>query len=221
METEKVIWKYGVPPFVCMEIRGSQAEAAKKGKPVIAVTMGGGPVDVSNIKTNAAIGALMWCGYPGQSGGTSIADAIFGKTNAFGKLSMTWYPEEFTKQVTIEDMGMRPNKTSGNPGRTYRFYTGTPVYKFGTGLSYTKFETSLSAKPSVNLASVESELHLTQGKTSAVAQISARVTNTGDRRGDEVVLIFASPPNAGRDGAPLRSLIAFDRGMHTTVNSER
>lgn len=45
------------------------------------------------------------------------------------------YPEKFADEVSIFDMGMRPNKTSGNPGRTYRFYTGTPVYKFGDGLS--------------------------------------------------------------------------------------
>lgn len=37
-------------------------------------------------------------------------------------------------------MGMRPNSETGNPGRTYRFYTGTPVYEFGYGLSYSRFE---------------------------------------------------------------------------------
>ncbi len=38
----------------------------------------------------------------------------------------------------MTDMGMRPNATSGNPGHTYRFYTGTPIYPFGTGLRCVK-----------------------------------------------------------------------------------
>jgi len=199
------------------------AEAAKHNKPVIVVTMGGGPVDISAVKANADIGAIIWCGYPGQSGGTAIADAIFGTTNAFGKLSMTWYPESFAKQVSIFDMGMRPNATSGNPGRTYRFYTGTPVFKFGTGLSYTSFGTSVTATPTIDVAAVEKELDLTQGKTSVVANVVANVKNMGDRSGDEVVMIFAAPPNAGKDGAPLRALVAFERvtlaaGQATTLS---
>lgn len=64
---------------------------AANGKPITVITMGGGPIDVTLIKNNSAIASLIWCGYPGQSGGTAIADAIFGTTNSFGKLSLTWY----------------------------------------------------------------------------------------------------------------------------------
>ena len=55
-----------------------------------------------------------------QSGGASIADTIFGKNNPAGKLTLTWYPQKFAEQVKISDYGMRPNATTGNPGRTYR-----------------------------------------------------------------------------------------------------
>jgi hypothetical protein len=44
-------------------------------------------------------------------------------------------------------MGMRPNATSGNPGRTYRFYNGTPVFSFGDGLSYSTFNYSFNTAP--------------------------------------------------------------------------
>ena len=86
------------------------AEAAKDKIPVVVVVMGGGPLDISAIKANKDVGAIIWCGYPGQSGGAAIADAVFGTTNPSGKLTMTWYPEELTKQVSIKDMHMRPNK---------------------------------------------------------------------------------------------------------------
>jgi beta-D-xylosidase 4 len=52
------------------------------------------------------------------------ADAVMGKVNPAGKLTLTWYPQSFTEQVKISDYGMRPNTATGNPGRTYRFYTG-------------------------------------------------------------------------------------------------
>ena len=53
-----------------------------------------------------------------ESGGDAIADSLFGHQNKFGKLTLTWYPEAFTKQVKITDMGMRPNNPPGSPGRS-------------------------------------------------------------------------------------------------------
>ena len=101
------------------------AAASLQNKPVIVVTMGGGPVDLSLAKSNSNISAIIWCGYPGMEvscpesdaflltnadfilkndglctemmmralnqGGAAIADAIFGVTNAFGRLTQTWY----------------------------------------------------------------------------------------------------------------------------------
>ena len=48
---------------------------------------------------------------------------------------MTWYPADYVNQVPMTDQSMRAG--AGNPGRTYKFFTGTPVFAFGTGLSYT------------------------------------------------------------------------------------
>ena len=93
------------------------AAAAKDKIPVVVVVMGGGPLDISAIKANKDVGAIIWCGYPGQSGGDAIADAVFGTTNPSGKLTMTWYPEELTKQVPITDMHMRPNKVRRHRNR--------------------------------------------------------------------------------------------------------
>ncbi|KAK9134312.1 hypothetical protein Syun_013642 [Stephania yunnanensis] len=112
------------------------ADAAKK--PVILVILSGGPVDISFAKNNSKIGGIIWAGYPGEAGGTALAEIIFGDHNPGGKLPMTWYPQDFTK-VPMTDMRMRPDAATGYPGRTYRFYTGKPVFKFGHGLTYSKY----------------------------------------------------------------------------------
>jgi beta-glucosidase-like glycosyl hydrolase len=194
-------------------VAAAAGAATPNPKPVVVVVMSGGPVDMSDANTNDNVGGVMWCGYPGQAGGDAIADALFGATNAFGKLSMTWYPAAFADQVAIQDMGMRPNKTTGNPGRTYRFYTGTPVFKFGAGLSYTKFATTLEVPATASLAVVAAEASgkLLRAESSVVAAVTASVQNTGQQRGDEVVLLFARSPNAGKNGTPLQELIAFER----------
>ena len=96
------------------------AAAAKQRKPVVLVIMSGGPLDVTAAKMDKNVGAIVWCGYPGQSGGLAVADVLFGTTNPAGRLTLTWYPESFTKQAKITDMGMRPNPLTHNPGRSYR-----------------------------------------------------------------------------------------------------
>ncbi|XP_071713319.1 probable beta-D-xylosidase 7 [Rutidosis leptorrhynchoides] len=109
------------------------ARAAKK--PVLLVLLCGGPVDVSFAKDDEKIGSILWAGYPGEAGGTALAEIIFGDHNPGGRLPMTWYPREFSN-VPMTDMRMRPDPSSGYPGRTYRFYTGKTVFEFGHGLSY-------------------------------------------------------------------------------------
>lgn len=58
----------------------SRVARAARG-PVILVIMSGGPVDVTFAKNDPKISAILWVGYPGQAGGTAIADVIFGTTN--------------------------------------------------------------------------------------------------------------------------------------------
>ena len=187
---------------------------------VILVVMGGGPVDIAQWRDSNKVQAIMWCGYPGQDGGTALADAIFGATNPGGKLTQTWYPEEYTSQVALDDYRMRPNATEGYPGRSYRFYTGEPVFAFGDGMSYTAFDTTLESQPATfqhvlsadalakDLATMAQK---PLEKAAPLLSLKATVKNTGARAGAEVVLLYAAPPNAGMDGAPLKTLVAFER----------
>lgn len=105
------------------------------------------------------------------------------------------------------------------------------MYRFGHGLSYTTFEYQLaggrrrcyarsyvcktgSPKLVVDAAAVS-----LADPRRVVASVSAVVRNSGDMDGDEVVLAFLSPPNAGVDGAPLQSLFAFQR-VHVQIGAE-
>lgn len=132
--------------------------------------------------------------------------------NPSGKLTLTWYPQEFAQQVKISDYDMRPNKSSGSPGRTYRFYTGTPVFRFGEGLSYTTFRHTLSA-PSTLRATQRfgDDLSLSALSKQQALRLDITAANTGSVDGDTVIQVFGAPPGAGSKGRPLRSLVAFER----------
>ena len=122
---------------------------------------------------------------------------------------------------------MRPGPSAWppgtNPGRTYRFYTGTPVVPFGFGLSYTTWTyTPLpDPQPPVRLAAVEAAAlahaasgvlgHIPAGLKAEAAQFWVNVTNTGAVDSDDVVLGFLVPPGAGANGVPLQELFGFER----------
>ena len=124
-----------------IDLPGQQLNLLKQlealGKPVVAMFFGGGGVDISYLRDSANTQAILWAGYPAQSGGDAIVDVLFGDYSPAGRLPVTWYPAEYVDQVPMTDQSMRSSST--NPGRTYKFYTGKPVFAFGTGLSYTTF----------------------------------------------------------------------------------
>jgi beta-D-xylosidase 4 len=100
-------------------------QLAAVGKPMVVVQLGGGQLDDSQFVSNANIGAIVWAGYPGQSGGQAVADILSGKQAPAGRLPVTQYPASYANAVQVIDMNLRPS--SSTPGRTYKWYTGTPV----------------------------------------------------------------------------------------------
>ncbi|KAL8225550.1 hypothetical protein R6Q57_018107 [Mikania cordata] len=200
------------------------AKAAKK--PVVLVMICGGPVDISFAKRDLKIGGILWGGYPGESGGIALAEIIFGDHNPGGKLPMTWYPKEFIK-IPMTDMRMRPNPSSGYPGRTYRFYTGRKVYRFGYGLSYTTYSyeftsVTLNKLFLTQMSSTASTLQnsdsvhytsVTETRTESCekAKFSAtvRVQNRGEMDGKHAVLLFVKQ-NDVANGKPMKQLVGFE-----------
>ncbi len=155
---------------------------AATGRPVVLVNCSGSamamPWEAENLP------AIVQAWYPGENGGTAVADILFGDANPAGRLPVTFY-RATTDLPAFDDYRMA--------NRTYRYFTGQPLYAFGHGLSYTTFQYSglLVTRPDGRFA-----------------RIRVDVANTGDRDGDEVVQVYARTP--GPD-SPRRQLCAFRR----------
>lgn len=141
-------------------------------------------------------------GYPGQSGGQAIAEVLYGKVNPSGRLPYTMYPADYVNQISFFNMSMR-----ASPGRTYKFYTGTPIYAFGTGLSYTQFTCKWSNLP---LGGVEDEpLTLTFEQLElADVNYEVEVSNTGKVGGSTSVLAYIT---SDVQDAPKKQLFSFQK----------
>jgi beta-glucosidase len=159
------------------------------GKPVILVLLNGSALAVNWEDEN--VPAIVEAWYPGEEGGTAIADVIFGDYNPGGRLPVTFY-KSVDQLPPFEDYGMK--------GRTYRYFTGEPLYPFGFGLSYTKFSYA-------NL-----KLSSKKIKAGDEIQVSVDVANAGSRAGDEVVQLYLNSTLVNESAiAPIRSLAGVRR----------
>ncbi len=141
--------------------------------------------------------------YPGQVSGTSLARVLFGRVNPGGHLPVT-FPTGLS-QVPAASPAQFPGvggqvQYSEGLDVGYRWYDAknlTPLFPFGYGLSYTKFAFS--------------NLRMTGAPGNGVRdmQVSATVTNVGQRAGSDVAQLYLSDPSAA--GEPPRQLVGFQR----------
>ncbi|KAK6940138.1 Fibronectin type III-like domain [Dillenia turbinata] len=198
------------------------AKAARK--PIVLVLLCGGPVDVTFAKYDRNVGSILWAGYPGEAGGTAIAQIIFGDHNPGGRLPITWYPKDFIK-VPMTDMRMRPDPSTGYPGRTYRFYKGETVFEYGYGLSYSNYAYEFACtehkKLYLNQTAVsDANKKLDSDRFALVSELGSdacekmkysetiRVKNEGDMPGKHSVLLFVENGQP-KEGRPIKRLIGF------------
>jgi len=162
---------------------------AATGKPLIVILQNGSALAVNWVQEHA--NAILEAWYPGEEGGTAIAETLAGDNNPAGRLPLTFYAS--LKQVP-------PFTEYSMQGRTFRYLSDTdkPLYGFGYGLSYTRFEYS-----SLKVAS--------QVKAGEPVTVEGDVKNTGSMAGDEVVELYLTQPKAFK--TPLRVLAGFKR-MH-------
>jgi beta-glucosidase len=157
---------------------------AATGKPLIVVLMSGSALAVNWAQENAAAVLEAW--YPGENGGTAIAETLSGANNPSGRLPVTFYAS-LDQLPPFEDYSMQ--------NRTYRYFQGKPLYGFGYGLSYSTFEYSnLMLSPPQILA----------GETLTVL---VDVHNASLVAGNEVAQLYLEFPP--RTGAPARALRGF------------
>lgn len=166
--------------------RNVLAALKKAGKKIVFVNFSGSAMALAPEAGNCD--AILQAWYPGQAGGTAVADVLFGDYNPAGRLPITFY--KHTEQLPdFEDYSMQ--------GRTYRYMKETPLFPFGYGLSYTTFSYG-KAQADKNLLSRGDKLNL-----------SIPVKNTGKRNGEEIVQVYIRRP-ADKEG-PAKTLRAFKR----------
>ena len=194
-----------------------QAMVAANKNAIVLITSGGG-VDMSAWLDR--VPALVQAWYPGQEGGTALADVLFGKVNPSGRLPVTferrwednpvhdnYYPAADSKVVVYKEgvfvgyRGYERNHTK-------------PLFPFGYGLSYTTFAYG-------NLA-------VTPAKTKdGRVRVAFDVTNTGSRAGSDVAQVYVGDTHAKVPRPPkelkgfAKVSLAAGETRHVTVDLDR
>jgi len=191
---------------VNITLPGVQEQFAKEiidiGKPTVTVLINGGIIAIDTLKTTSP--AIIEAFYPGYWGGVAIADVIFGDYNPGGKLPVTYYSNSVVKELDFLSMSM-----TDAPGRTYRYYKGTPLWEFGYGLSYTTFKLEWT-NPDGGIPTLLHNAYQGQAVTYNVT-----VTNTGKLAGDEVAMAFFKPQTP--NDPLIKQLFGFQR-VHLEPN---
>lgn len=158
----------------------------RAGKKVILVNCSGSPIGLEPETEKCE--AILQAWYPGQAGGTAVAEVLFGDYNPAGRLPVTFY-RNVSQLPDFEDYSMA--------GRTYRYMTQTPLFPFGYGLSYTIFEYGQMVLDKVKMGI---------GQT---LKLTVPVTNKGGCNGEEVVQVYLKKHDDAE--GPNRALRAFKR----------
>lgn len=164
-------------PLVQRELIKALHDAGKK---VVLVNCSGSAVALTpELET---CDAILQAWYPGEQGGTAVADVLFGDYNPGGKLPVTFYKND-SQLPPFDDYNMS--------NRTYRYFKGEPLFPFGYGLSYTTFAVG---EPSYD---------------ASTGKIKVKVGNTGRRDGVEIVQAYMR--NTADAEGPLKTLRGFAR----------
>ena len=209
-------------------------EAVSAANPHTVVTLtGGGGADTR--RWLARVPVLLHTYYPGQEGGTAVAEVLFGKHNPEGKLPVSFdrsWAENPSAQsyypIPGADTALHVTETDGHKVDYviphvkyedglmvgYRYWTTTgkhPLYPFGFGLSYTSFSFSRLEVPAT-------------APSGSTVPIGFDVTNTGSVAGAEVAQLYVSDPSA-KARRPERELKGFEKvrvapgeTRHVTLN---
>jgi len=170
---------------------------AALGKPVILVVIAGRPLAIT--KQVAQVQSVLYVWQPGIEGGAALGEILFGLESPSARLPVT-FPRA-TGQVPIyynQKNSGRPIRAEGPFKSRYVDLANTPLYPFGHGLTYTTFE----------YANLKLSSEILRGKL----EITAEVTNSGKRAGNELVQLYVRDL-VGSLTRPVRELKGFERVM--------
>jgi beta-glucosidase len=160
---------------------------AALGAKIVLVLSGGSPIELGELAD--LVEAIVFVWYPGEAGGTAVADVLFGNVAPSGKLPIT-FPMSVEQLPHFEDYDMSK--------RTYRYSQETPLYPFGFGLSYTQF--------------AYSDLVLDKVAVEMGEGINGRftLTNNGTIEAEEVAQLYLTDLEASVL-VPQHKLVSFER----------
>jgi beta-glucosidase len=170
---------------------------AATGRPTVVVLVGGSAITMPWLED---VGAVIDAWYPGEVGGTAVADVLFGDANPAGRLPITF-------PVADGQLPLRYNHKPTGRGDDYVDLTGQPLFPFGFGLSYTTFDYG--------------DLRVTPDTlgTAGSAAVTFTVRNTGARAGDEVTQLYIHDILASV-ARPVMQLAGFQR-VHLAPGESR
>jgi beta-glucosidase len=160
---------------------------AAVGAKIVLVLCGGSPIELGELVD--LVEAIVFVWYPGQAGGTAVADVLFGNVSPSGKLPIT-FPMSVDQLPPFEDYAMS--------NRTYRYSQETPQYPFGFGLSYSQF--------------AYTELMLAQDEVENGESVQGKftLTNSGTVEAEEVAQLYLTDIEASAL-VPQHKLVRFER----------
>jgi beta-glucosidase len=169
-------------------------------KNTIVVITAGGNIDMSQFVEK--VPGLLHAWYPGQEGGTAVAEILFGKVNPSGKLPISlerrWQDNATYNSYYDKNGNKRVAYTEG-VFLGYRHFdrsTVKPLFPFGYGLSYTTFRYG--------------GLNVSQPAADGTVNVSFTITNTGKREGAEIAEVYVSDKHAPVP-RPVKELKGFSK----------
>eukprot|EP00753_Platysulcus_tardus_P017347 PLAT6377.1.p1 GENE.PLAT6377.1~~PLAT6377.1.p1 ORF type:complete len:782 (+),score=395.03 PLAT6377.1:14-2359(+) len=134
--------------------------------------------------------AVLWLGSSGAAAGAAAGSVLTGEHNPAARLPFTFYASADWAAVTAAGLPMQLRQA---PGRTYRFYQGRPLFAFGAGLSYTNWALSWAGERPPPPSQLETD-------GDSTISLRLRLSNTGSRAGDRVLLLFVSVADSSGGG---------------------
>ena len=194
---------------------------AATGKPVVLILFSGRPLTLPWTFEHVPTVLAAW--FPGMQAGPALVGTLFGESTPSGRLVVSW--PRSVGQEPLYYNALSTGRPAGDtdlsrppPGGTAKYVSryideqNSPQFPFGFGLSYTSFrygQPQISVKE-VSARALNQELRLSKRQAGGSVSVSAEVTNTGVREGEETVQLYVRLQGTSV-AQPVRALKGFQR----------